>query len=72
MRQVLELGSEDLPAIWDADFLRGSSPERPWVLCEINVSCVSPFPDVAADAIARTTLERVAARRVRATPLTAR
>jgi hypothetical protein len=33
------------------------------VLCEINVSCVSPFPEAAAELVARTTLERVVARR---------
>jgi hypothetical protein len=62
MQRLLGLGSDALPAIWDADFLRGPSEAQPWVLCEINVSCVSPFPDVAADVIARTALERVAAR----------
>ena len=62
------MGAEALPAIWDADFLRG--PRTPagddtWVLCEINASCVSPFPDTAAEAIAETALARVRERRPR-------
>ena len=38
-----------LPLLWDADFLlgeRATEAER-YVLCEINVSSVSPFPDAA-------------------------
>jgi len=64
MQRLLGVDTDSLPAIWDADFLRGPEPGGDsWVLCEINASCVSPFPDAAADVIARTTLERVAARR---------
>lgn len=32
---------EELPFIWDADFFIGSDR---YILCEINASCVSPFP----------------------------
>jgi hypothetical protein len=35
----------ELPLIWDADFLFGESDE--YLLCEINASCVSPFPEGA-------------------------
>jgi hypothetical protein len=38
--------SHNLPLLWDADFFLGE-PERPYLLCEINVSCVSPFPESA-------------------------
>jgi len=66
MRRLLGLSAESLPAIWDADFLRGDTLTRgcedPWVLCEINASCVSPFPDSAAGMIARTAYERVVER----------
>jgi hypothetical protein len=65
MQRLLDLGQTSLPAIWDADFLRGPATETGddrWVLCEINASCVSPFPEHAAEAIARTALERVGAR----------
>ena len=41
---------DGLPLLWDADFLLGereaAEPER-YVLCEINVSSVAPFPDSA-------------------------
>ena len=48
------LDRQDLPALWDADFLWRAtiSPGRSrFALCEINASCVSPFPDTAPDAI---------------------
>lgn len=66
MERLLSLDESSLPAIWDADFLRGSKTpggEDTWVLCEINASCVSPFPDEAAEAIARWTYTRIQARR---------
>ena len=60
MQALLEIETEALPAVWDADFLYGpktASGEDSYVLCEINVSAVSPFPDEAigplADAAAR-------------------
>lgn len=41
------LAEDQLPLLWDCDFLpgpvRAGEPER-YVLCEINVSSVSPFP----------------------------
>jgi glutathione synthase/RimK-type ligase-like ATP-grasp enzyme len=55
MRALLGLVVEDLPAIWDADFLIRPSAiasGNRFVLCEINVSCVSPFPDCAPALIA--------------------
>jgi hypothetical protein len=64
MQGLLDLELESLPAIWDADLLRGPRTPRgedTWVLCEVNASCVSPFPDAAARAIAQTTLARVGA-----------
>ena len=50
MLATLGLAERSLPALWDADFLFG--PES-FVLCEINASCVTPFPDSAPAAIAR-------------------
>jgi hypothetical protein len=37
---------ERLPLLWDADFLLGEG-QQSHVLCEINVSSVSPFPESA-------------------------
>jgi hypothetical protein len=55
--EALNLPLGRLPALWDADFLyRAANDPAPsrFALCEINVSSVSPFPDVAAPAIAAT------------------
>jgi hypothetical protein len=55
MRQ-LDIDEKSLPIIWDADFLYGpriATGEDTYVLCEINVSSVAPFPEQASEAIAR-------------------
>lgn len=61
LQQTLHLQPDDLPVIWDADFLLGSKDaagEDTYVLCEINVSCVSPFPESATPFIAQAALTR--------------
>jgi hypothetical protein len=57
LQRILGLSREQLPVIWDADFLRGS--EREHVLCEINCSSTFAFPEVAYPAVARAALERL-------------
>jgi hypothetical protein len=55
MQRLLDIDTASLPAIWDADFLYGektASGDDTYVLCEINVSAVFPFPDEAVDALA--------------------
>ena len=45
-----------LPVLWDCDFLLGprtASGADTYVLCEINASCVSPFPESAIVPVAR-------------------
>lgn len=62
----LDLAPEALPVIWDADFLLGpktADGADTYVLCEINVSSVFPIPEQAPDALAKTTLQRLTARR---------
>ena len=62
LQRLLDIDTARLPAIWDCDFLLGEknqAGEDTYVLCEINVSCVSPFPDSAIDTLASATLERV-------------
>jgi hypothetical protein len=57
MQRLLGLETRDLPTLWDADFLYrapGDVAASRFVLCEINVSSVSPFPEAAIPAIART------------------
>jgi hypothetical protein len=56
MMQLLDIDAESLPIIWDADFLYGprdATGQDTYVLCEINVSSVFPFPEQAAPEIAR-------------------
>src|SRR5258706_22609 len=50
MQRRLDVDTDQLPVLWDCDFLLGpklDSGEDTYVLCEINVSSVSPFPDSA-------------------------
>ena len=56
----------DLPLVWDADFLFGpktAAGDDTYVLCEINVSCVYPFPDSALDPLAELLARRLDQRR---------
>ena len=62
MMKVLDIDPASLPIIWDADFLYGphtGSDEDTYVLCEINVSSVFPFPEQAPSEIARRALDRM-------------
>jgi hypothetical protein len=68
LAEILEIVPDDLPAIWDADFLLGppdAGGEDSYVLCEINASSVSPMPQEAPAAIARTLAARLAVDRRR-------
>lgn len=61
-QRLLNIDTTDLPALWDCDFFFGPKDEQghdTYVLCEINVSCVSPFPDSAAEPLARAVLSRL-------------
>jgi hypothetical protein len=62
MMETLGIAREELPIIWDADFLYGPRTpdgEDTYVLCEINVSSVFAIPDQAPEAIARLAEERL-------------
>lgn len=62
MQQRLGIDTQSLPVIWDADFLLGPRTEpgeERYVLCEINVSSVHPFPDDALPRIAEATAARL-------------
>jgi hypothetical protein len=62
MMHLLGIERDELPIIWDADFLYGpctADGEDTFVLCEVNVSSVMPIPDDAPTAIARLTTERL-------------
>ncbi|MBM3530879.1 MAG: Cj0069 family protein [Alphaproteobacteria bacterium] len=63
--EMVSLDAARLPMIWDADFFYG--PKNPdgidtYVLCEINVSSVYPFPDDALVPLAKATLEQLKAK----------
>ncbi len=62
MSDALGLQARELPALWDADFLFGPRGADSFVLCEINVSCVTPFPPQAPEKIAQTVVKALAAR----------
>jgi hypothetical protein len=62
MADLLALSLDELPVIWDADFLLGpknAAGQDSYVLCEINASSVFPIPDEAPDAIAATLRARL-------------
>ena len=49
-QKTLGLVTKDLPLLWDADFLYRSNPisvKNKYVLGEINVSSVYPYPETA-------------------------
>jgi hypothetical protein len=63
---AVEIDRRDLPLLWDADFLYGAKDADgadTYVLCEINVSSVHPFPADALVPLAMATRARLAERR---------
>lgn len=67
-RQLLEIGADSLPILWDCDFLLGPKKENgedTYVLCEINVSSVAPYPESAVPHIVNATTARIQAARQR-------
>lgn len=61
-QKILQIPSEELPALWDCDFMFGPKDklgQDSYVLCEINVSSVSPFPESAAEPLAKAVLEKI-------------
>jgi hypothetical protein len=66
MQQRFGIESGDLPVLWDCDFLLGpktASGADSYVLCEINASSVSPFPESAIGPIARAAVSSARLRR---------
>jgi hypothetical protein len=61
MLEAVGMTRRDLPFLWDADFMYGpkmEAGEDTYVLCEINCSCVIPFPSAVPGMLAA----RIAAR----------
>ena len=63
-QRLLEIETEDLPILWDCDFLLGpktNNGEDSFVLCEINVSSVAPYPESAVPYLVDATVARMRA-----------
>jgi len=65
MQRLVDVAADALPLLWDADFLYG--PRTPsgadtYVLCEINVSSVHPFPEPAVGKLAEAVAARLTGR----------
>ncbi|MFN0212966.1 MAG: Cj0069 family protein [Saprospiraceae bacterium] len=49
LQEITAIENEKMPIIWDADFfinkINTENTREKYTLCEINVSCVSPFPE---------------------------
>ena len=63
MQPLLGIETDALPILWDCDFLLGpkdGAGDDSYVLCEINVSSVAPFPESVLEPLARATLRRLA------------
>ena len=66
VQHLLGIDTPQLPVLWDCDFLlgpRNDAGEDTYVLCEINVSSVSPFPDSAVELVAKAAVAAAQARR---------
>ena len=71
VQRLLGIETEDLPILWDCDFLlgaKGDNGEDSYVLCEINVSSVAPYPESAVPYVVEATMARLRAARQRRHP----
>jgi hypothetical protein len=61
-QQLLDIPTEHLPILWDCDFLLGPKSDDgadTYVLCEINISSVAPYPESAIAAIVKATWAQI-------------
>ena len=61
LQAIVGVERDQLPVIWDADFLLGR--DDAYVLCEINASSTFSFPEPAMPAVARAALQALLAAR---------
>jgi Domain of unknown function (DUF6815) len=62
LQRVVDVNTQSLPVIWDADFLFGpksASGDDTFVLCEINASSTFSFPEHAMPTVAEAALDRL-------------
>lgn len=65
-QRLFGIAAENLPILWDCDFLlgpRAPGGEDTYVLCEINVSSVAPYPDSAVPFVVDAAIARARAAR---------
>jgi hypothetical protein len=68
LERTLGIRREELPLLWDCDFLLGEpvrEGDEHYVLWEINVSSVAPFPDSAIEPLVTAAVTRIEAERRR-------
>jgi hypothetical protein len=66
LERMFGIRRDELPLLWDCDFLYGEpgrGGDERYVLCEINVSSVAPFPDSAIEPLVLAALSRIDRRR---------
>jgi hypothetical protein len=63
LQKSQSITNELMPVIWDADFfinhINSNTAIGKYSLCEINVSCVSPFPPSAIDFIIQEVMDKL-------------
>jgi hypothetical protein len=62
LQSLLGISPSELPILWDADFLFGpldAQGSDTYLLCEINVSCVTPFPPSVPQILAQTLVKQL-------------
>jgi hypothetical protein len=65
-QRLFAIATENLPILWDCDFLLGpktAGGEDTYVLCEINVSSVAPYPESAVPFVVDAAIVRARAAR---------
>ena len=65
LRERVGVGRAQLPLLWDCDFMFGeptADPGERYVLCEVNVSSVSPFPPSSIEPLVAAVKSRLASR----------
>jgi hypothetical protein len=68
VERTLGIRREELPLLWDCDFMHGEparAGDERYVLCEINVSSVAPFPDSAIEPLVAAAVAQLEANRLR-------
>jgi len=65
LQKLTDISNQELPVIWDADFfinkINSENAAEKYSLCEINASCVSPFPESSIPYIVDTVKEKIKA-----------